>query len=257
MGILAGLRRPHPAPAVAQPVSPPFAARLVAGSCPLPAPATLGRDFPPYRPLFDFPGEFVDSGHNALVELPVRDGLIQGPVPGYLRPADALALYELAYFATGDVLELGSFRGLSATILCTAAQRAGRGVLLWSVERDAAFQRATAEAIQAQGLGAHYRPLLGDATRVLARLVAEQRRFSVVFVDHDHSHPATRAVCRHLGQLLLPSGIAVFHDLNDARNVSEPAVYGVHRALAEALAGPELSFLGLVGCSGLVWRSAP
>src|SRR5437763_6583424 len=93
----------------------------------LPELSTVGVTFPPYRRSFSFAGEFIDADHRAIAELPAPEGLIVTDVQGFLRPADALTLYELAYFATGDILELGSAWGLSTTILCRAAANAGRG----------------------------------------------------------------------------------------------------------------------------------
>jgi predicted O-methyltransferase YrrM len=43
-------------------------------------------------------------------------------VPGWLRPEDALKLYELAYYATGPILEIGTYRGKSGTLMAIAAR---------------------------------------------------------------------------------------------------------------------------------------
>jgi hypothetical protein len=98
----------------------------------------VGTVIPPYRPTFDFPGDFVDEAQRRLALLPLKDGvLIQlensrwlgQTIRGWLRREDALKLYEIAYFASGDILELGSFHGLSTSILLLrAATRSGRSV---------------------------------------------------------------------------------------------------------------------------------
>ncbi len=78
----------------------------------------LGTTIPGYRPTFDFPGEFINRSHQFFSSCPVKDGiLIQlkdrrwfgRPIEGWLTREDALKLYEIAYFATGDILELGSY----------------------------------------------------------------------------------------------------------------------------------------------------
>jgi predicted O-methyltransferase YrrM len=238
--------RPHHAamalPIIAEPQKPPEL-------------SALGSTFPSYRRSFGFAGEFIDADHQAIAELPAPEGLIVTDVQGFLRPADALTLYELAYFAAGNILELGSAWGLSTTILCRAAANAGRGSKVWSVELDPEFQKATAHAVSSHGLEQHYRALPGDANHVMRDLLANRRTFSVMFVDHDHGYASVHSACDALPRLLLPGGMALFHDFNDDRNASEAGQYGIYRAVCELLADPEMSFLGTIGCCALVHRA--
>jgi predicted O-methyltransferase YrrM len=221
----------------------------------LPELSTVGVTFPPYRRSFSFAGEFIDADHRAIAELPAPEGLIVTDVQGFLRPADALTLYELAYFAAGDILELGSAWGLSTTILCRAAANAGRGSKVWSVELDPEFQKATAHAVSSHGLQQHYRALPGDANQVMRDLIAHRRTFSVMFVDHDHGYGSVHTACEALPRLLVQGGMALFHDFNDDRNATEAGQYGIYRAVRELLADPEMSFLGTIGCCALVHRA--
>lgn len=57
------------------------------------------------------------------MEAPLIDGgeIIAHRITGFLRREDAAKLYELAYFASGDILEIGTYLGLSASILAEAA----------------------------------------------------------------------------------------------------------------------------------------
>ena len=72
-----------------------------------------------------------------------------------------------------------------------------------------------------------------------------------MFVDQYHGLAASRLVCRLLPRLLLPGGMALFHDFNDARNVG--GEYGVYHAVLEMLqAEPGLALYGLPGCCALV-----
>ena len=167
-----------------------------------------------------------------------------------LRPADALTLHHLARHGAGDALELGSAWGLSATLLCRGVRARGWGRTV-SVEVDTAFQAATVRAIRAAGLGRWHRMVGGDAGQVLAAFVRTGRRFGTVFVDHDHGLDATRRICALLPRLLLPEGMALFHDFNDPRNGT--GEYGVHQGVCEMLdAQPGLVLFGQPGCCALV-----
>ncbi|MCL4190227.1 MAG: hypothetical protein KJZ87_00670 [Thermoguttaceae bacterium] len=71
---------------------------------------------------------WIDATHRAIAGCPLADGVLvqlrdRGGriIPGWLRREDALKLYELAFFAPADILELGSFHGLSTSILAQAA----------------------------------------------------------------------------------------------------------------------------------------
>ena len=231
-------------------------AHLCAGTAAFPNPGLIGRVFPSYQPIFTSTDEYVDPGHAALAALPGEGGLIRTGTPGFLRHADALVLYELAWYAAGDVLELGSAWGLSTTVLCRAVHNAGRAARVASVEIAPEFQRATSQAVAALGLGRHLDAKPGAADAVMDRLKAEKRTFSVAFVDHDHSASAVRGACRHLAALLRPGGVAVFHDFNDGRNISEPTTYGVYHAVAEVAQEPGWRYLGVLGCCALVQRAA-
>ena len=97
-------------------------------------PEDLGTRIPPYQPNFDFSGKFIDIYHQGLAEAPTKGkGLVQirsrrwfrRLIPGWLRREDALKLYELSYFTTGDILELGPHHGLSTSILAQAARCSG------------------------------------------------------------------------------------------------------------------------------------
>lgn len=219
----------------------------------LPPLSSLGAEFPPYRPIHPGLGVPIDAFHAEIAAWPVEGGLVKTAVPGFLRPADALALYELAWFAAGDVLELGSAWGLSTGILCRALENRSRAGQLVSIEIDPQFQRLTRASIAASGLGARHELLPGDATELLPRLVARRRRFGGLFVDHDHRYPAVRAVCSLVPALLPPGGYALFHDFNDSRNTT--GEYGVYAAVAELVeqAGA-IRFAGVIGCCGLVQR---
>jgi predicted O-methyltransferase YrrM len=220
----------------------------------LPMPLELGHEFPPYRRIFKGATPFVDADQASIAALPVEGGLLRGSVPGFLRPADALALYEIAYHARGDVLEMGSAWGLSTTIIGQAIVASGRRAKVLSIEIDPQFQSATRAAMQGAELDSIYVSLPGDATAIAPELAATNTQVGAAFIDHDHAYAPTWHACCDLSRLLIPGGLALFHDFNDERNNSEPDVYGVYRAVSEFVRDPRFAFLGTVGCCGLVQR---
>ena len=76
----------------------------------------------PYRKTYDFNGDFIDDAHAALANAPTKHGMIDIGIAGWLLPEDACKLYEIVYFSGGDCLELGTFRGLSASVRCSPRQ---------------------------------------------------------------------------------------------------------------------------------------
>ena len=86
----------------------------------------LGRASRPYLPTHEFGGSFINDSHRFYSTCPSKDGmLIDVGVVGWLLRADALKLYELAYFAAGDILEIGCSHGLSTSSIARAVARGG------------------------------------------------------------------------------------------------------------------------------------
>src|SRR5678815_268307 len=82
----------------------------------------------PYQASHEFPGEVIDRSHARLLDAPLVPGTVKIdlPIKGSLRREDAAKLYELAFFARGNVLDIGTNRGLSASILSDALVNSGR-----------------------------------------------------------------------------------------------------------------------------------
>ena len=225
---------------------------FVATPQPFPEKEQLGREFPEYRGIYSFDGDFIDEDHRAIAVLPTQGALLCSETPGFLRPADALTLYELAFFSNGDILEIYSGSGLATTFLCRAALNANRGMRVLSVEADPERHRATARTVHDSGLERCYRGVFGDADNVTGRLIDRGRQFGFIFVDHNPDLGAMRRQCQRLGKLLKPGGLILFHDFNDERNIKDYGDYGVYSAVEELLQGEEVTFVGMVGCCGLV-----
>ncbi|QTN30427.1 class I SAM-dependent methyltransferase [Rhodoferax sp. AJA081-3] len=126
-----------------------------------------------------------------------------------------------------------------------------------SIEIDPGFQQTSLGTIRTAQLERFFEGLAGSASERLPELMGQNRQFGMAFVDHDHRLAATREACTALEHLLMPGGLAVFHDFNDARNVNEPAVYGVFNGVCEWLEhNTNFAYVGTVGCCGLVQRRA-
>lgn len=225
---------------------------------PMPPPTMddLGQNHPTYRPSFQFDGDYIDEDHEAISRLPLDGVLIRTSVQGYLRASDALTLYEQAYFAAGDVLELGSAWGLSTSIIARAIRNSRRPGKVVSVEIEPAFQLATKGTIRDAGLLRFYEALPGDAELQVANLIDRHRQFGFVFIDHDHSYEATSRICNQLPALLNVGGYALFHDFNDERNRPEASAYGVYPAVVELISSATFAFAGVIGCCALVRRTS-
>jgi len=63
----------------------------------------------PFRPTFSYAGGFINPEHAAFATCPTRHGMIDVGIDGWLLPADALKLYEMAYFCGGDCLNSARF----------------------------------------------------------------------------------------------------------------------------------------------------
>jgi predicted O-methyltransferase YrrM len=211
-----------------------------------------------YQPTYANQSDFIDEAHKALADAPTLDGMIDIGIPGWLLPADALKLYELAYFATGDVYEVGTYRGLATTIMALAAKRSGRRFALVSIDLDAelsAFAKMEMAARGAPGFeSCHF--FAADGIHSAETMARTNRRFSLVFVDHSHQRQHVAAICRHLADIVEPGGFVMFHDYNDPRNAAGDAPdYGVYQGVKDALDRRSFTFAGIFGCSGLFRRN--
>jgi len=223
--------------------------------------AELGARFPSYYPTFEFPGPFINESHEQFSTCPMRDGILieirDRPVAGsiiegWLQRADALKLFEIAYFVTGDILELGSYHGLSTSILARAAHDSPHKKNIFSVDLDMENVRTTNRHLDEMGLKSFVTTMCGDALSTMKGLASAGTRFDFVFVDHSHAYEAVYGVCRDLGDVLQPGGFCLFRDFNDSRNRdAEEKDYGVYQAVVGGLDSDRFEFYGIYGCAAL------
>ncbi len=210
----------------------------------------------PFQKTYDYSGPFIDAEHRKLGEVP-RDRMIDLGIEGWLLPDDALKLYELAYFGGGDILELGTFHGLSTSIMAKALVAAGGARSIETVDLDPQLSRKAQENLTSLPGSDRVRFHSSDASAAVARFHAQGRSFGLVFVDHSHRYQHVVPTCRILWSVVEPGGFVLFHDFNDPRN-DDPKnpEYGVYQAVADGLSRKHFEFWGVYGCAGLFRRTS-
>lgn len=224
----------------------------------------LGSCMPPYVPTYNFSPPFIDRAHREIANCP-NGTLIQmrnrrwlrRVIPGWLRREDALKLYELAFFANGDVLELGSFHGLSTCIIARAALNSPTPKHVESIDLDPACTKATQKNLRSLGLLGQVTVRSADAAAAVRDYAATERQFGFVFIDHSHAYTPVYEVCQALHLVASPGGFCLFHDFNDIRNRDpNDKDYGVYQAISDGLDKERFEFYGIYGCTGLFRRVA-
>jgi hypothetical protein len=215
----------------------------------------------PYRKTYNFAGPYINAAHKVYADCPT--GRFGNPVcidiglDGYLQHGDALKLYEMAFHAPGDILELGTHKGLSTSILAQARADSGRTGMIETDDIDGEANKI-AKTIMKDRPGAEYVNFnLNDANAFMLEKILEQRKFSFIFVDHWHGYKATLQAATYAKELLEEGGFILFHDYNDPSNSDPAHVYGVYQAVCDTLIPDEnYQFFGISGCTAL-FRKKP
>jgi cephalosporin hydroxylase len=209
----------------------------------------------PFKKTFEYEGEFLNEEHRDLGKTIHKTGMIDIGIDGWLVPADAYKLYEMAYCCPGDILELGSYRGLSTSIMNKACTSNGRNQVIVSIDIDpVAIEEARRQVgSQPGGTRAHFFAV--DAETSVRDMAKAKRMYGFTFVDHSHSYEHVLGVCLHLHRIIEIGGFAMFHDFNDTRNNLDAFPdYGVYQGATEGLCTCRWEFWGIYGCSGLFRR---
>ncbi len=180
----------------------------------------------PYVKTFNFDGAYISDYHSKIAHAPGRreaSYCVDLGIGGYLAHAEALKLYEMGFFSDGDVIELGTYRGLSTSIIARALHDRQGGVL-YTCDISRRFSTSARAALRWLPGRDRVKFHVGDAPRFLDSMIAAGRRFGFIFVDHWHGYDATHAVGIRLHSLLAPGGFVMFHDYNDAsaRDATHP-----------------------------------
>lgn len=212
----------------------------------------------PYRPTFAMKTDTIDAQHYRIMTAPLGHQnipvLIELGFTGFLMRAEAMKLYEMAYFSPGDLLEIGTHKGLSTSILASALAARHRG-RLETVEIDSALSEIARDNVRNRPGFDRVTFTVSPATERLDELVAESRRFGFVFVDHWHAYEETADAIARLKTLLVPGGFVMFHDFLDPGNFDADHPYGVYEAVLDGICtDTDYLFCGNFGGSGLFSR---
>ncbi len=211
---------------------------------------------------FPYAGDFIDDFHRSLSSAPLNGPIIQLDIPGWLRPADALKLYEVGYFSPGDILEFGTNRGLSAYILASAVKNSGRLNKVATMELNKDYTEVARKSLSAKGLADFTEFYTGDAADSCEQFARQGRTFGMAFVDHSHAYEHVLKSCDDVDRLLNVGALCIFHDYTDRRNTLSKGVgesgseYGVYAGIQDGLSKRRFRFVGVYGCCGVFQKVA-
>ncbi len=150
-------------------------------------------------------------------------------IPGFLFPAEGYALLLLARHGPGqgEVVEIGSFMGLSTCWLATGLASAGRGKVtaidtfqgspehqadphLKKVLAEGKLFDAFSVVLEQQGLAGQVQPLVGNSHDLAATW---NRPIRLLFIDGDHSYEGVRRDFVDWERFVAPGGVVCFHDV--------------------------------------------
>jgi predicted O-methyltransferase YrrM len=212
-----------------------------------------------YQHTFPFAGEFIDAEQARIASAPLgRMGIarcIDLGIDGYLTRDEALKLYEIARFARGDILELGTFRGLSTSIMARALHARGSDRLetvdLASDDNVDDYSIARSNLARVFG-GDRVTFQLCGATERLRQLTLLGRKFGFIFIDHYHGYNSTREAASSLPYVLDAGSFALFHDFLDPANLDPDHPYGVYQACLDTVCeNDDFKFCGCYGSAAL------
>jgi len=209
-----------------------------------------------YRPTYSFTNEYINENHKFYATCPTGryniDVCIDIGIDGFIQHAEALKIYELAYYAEGNILELGTHKGLSATIICQALNDAQKNVNFNTVDIDAVANVTAVKNLSGVPGGLKVKFNLMDATQFLNREINNNEKYSFIFVDHHHGYQATFEAASCAKELLTSGGFILFHDFNDRDNCDYQHHYGVYQAVTDKIIGDiDFEFYGIFGSCSL------
>ncbi len=171
---------------------------------------------------------------------------------GWLGRAEALKLYELGYFISKDILELGSCNGLSTSILSQANHNSPYKKRIYSVDLNQSHVKITDCTLRSMGLAKDVITNCDDAVSSVKKFSSQGKIFEFVFIDHSHEYEPTYGVCRELKHIVTKGGFCLFHDFNNPRNRDpDDTEYDVYKAIMDGLDKNYFEFYGIYGTCAL------
>ena len=197
-----------------------------------------------YAPTWNWGSDYLGDGH--------RDLLSTMPeVNGLLYPQDVLKLYELAFLTPGPILEIGTYEGLSTSIMARALRDAGNANRLVSLDVSSDSLTTAKINLEHQDLEARTVLLEGSAHELMK--AAPGFRPSLVFVDGDHSLLGVINDLRALRRTVPNGGIICFHDFEGYSHEDEFWTR-VEQGIRMSWVAAQSRFLGRFGISGVFQR---
>lgn len=183
-------------------------------------------------------------------------------VTGYLHVEEGCALCAMAAggSGTGEVVEIGSYRGRSTCFLAFGLQFRGEGVVhavdhfKGSPEhqegescedayiiRDGSLLPIFTENLKRNGLDQFVKPVVSSS--VAAAREWDGSPIRLLFIDGDHSYEATRADFEAWEPFVPQGGFVAFHDVNDTwpgvqrffKEITQPGTGWVLKLVANSL----------------------
>jgi predicted O-methyltransferase YrrM len=147
-------------------------------------------------------------------------------IDGWLRTYEGYLLYLLARYGpgTGEIVEIGSFMGLSTCWLAFGTSRAGREKVtaVDTFQGGPEYQGTTLSAFEDNiarlGLSDFVRPLVGKSQEVAATWT---RPIRLLFIDGDHSHEQCSLDFQSWSPFMIHGGCIAFHDYGVWPGVTE------------------------------------
>lgn len=174
-----------------------------------------------FAPSFYAEG-WINDAHARIVD--TVDG-----VEGRLTVEDHHKLYEAAYHARGNIVEIGRFCGRSTCILGLGMRDSGSDLPIYSIDYSPRDLAVAQQNLRRYDLFDATTLIQGDSATQVSRLPAP---FDTVFVDGDHAYEGVRRDIDALLPLVVQGGVLLFHDFYHAGNAT--GEYGVQRAVEES-----------------------
>lgn len=228
-------------------------------------PALFHRVDTSYRKTYAFEGDFIDDFQRSLACLRLNErGKTEFPfnfsnclpAPEFRRViVDLVKLYELAFFSTGNVIDLGTAHGRSSFVMSKALIASGNRNSVHTIELSA---KQNAIALQNLKAFPHCSNVIfyqGSGHVVLKELLRQGSSADFVFVDHCHEFEEAALTCALLDLIIPTSGMALFHDYYDSRNFDPDNLeYNVVKGIEAGLDFTRFEPLGIFGSTGLFRR---
>ena len=177
----------------------------------------------------------LNEYHESLLHLPTENGVIKSHIEGWLQPVEAHYLYECAY-NSHNILELGSYHGLSTSIIAQAKYDSGNTGSITTLD---VFEENISKTKQNIKVDVNINYVTADAIHYIMQLNNKPlpEFYDLIFIDANHSYEWMKILTKHVQ--ILSDGKMLFHDFYHRAT-------GVQQAVEEIL-GTAKSKVGSIG----------